>query len=75
MPPSITPLPPSDLQTRLLRRLRADALPSRLLNLIQTACDEAVSAEGLVLSQPERRRLLHSLSAPLWTDLQQRLEE
>ncbi len=58
-----------DLSSRVLLRLRKDGVDRQVLNLLRTACDQALAVEGIGLSQVEKNRLIlemaHSIvSAP-----------
>ncbi len=50
------------LSSRVLLRLRQDGVDQQVLNLLRTACDQALAAEGMVLSQMEKDRLVKEIA-------------
>jgi hypothetical protein len=47
-----------NLRARILQRLRSTKIEDQIREMIHMAFDEALSAENVVLSQPEKKRLL-----------------
>jgi hypothetical protein len=63
------PLSGLDLKGRILQRIRSVGVDRQVLDLVQTACESALKAEGVVLRWVEKKRLVaevfRSLSAEL----------
>ncbi len=51
-----------DLSGRILLHLRLDGVDQQVLALLRTACDKALAAEGIVLSQVEKDRLVKEMA-------------
>lgn len=51
-----------DLPGRVLLRLRSIGVDRQILSLLQTACEQALSAESIVLSKVEKDRLIQEIA-------------
>ncbi len=51
-----------NLSTRILLHLRLDGVDQQVLALLRSACEKALNAEGIVLSQLEKDRLVKELA-------------
>jgi len=56
-----------DLRSRVLLRFHASGVDKQILTLLQTACDQALAAEGVALSQREKNRLIKEMARSILT--------
>lgn len=63
----------SGLYQRMLNRLRDKNIEEQITGLILQSYETALNAENVVLSRPERKRLLAQLSKQVLEDVSKRL--
>ncbi len=64
-----------ELRERVLKQMRSAHIDDHIFELIQAACNSALSDQGLVLSAAEQRRLLADVMKSVLDDMQRRLDQ
>ena len=58
-----------NLRTRILQKVRSTKIEDQIREMIHTAFDDALAAEHIVLSQPEKKRLLAQILKSILDDV------
>ncbi len=64
-----------EVRGRVLRGMRAAGIDDQLFDLVQNAYERVLSAETLVLSRAEKRRLLADVLKSVLEEMNRRLEK
>jgi hypothetical protein len=63
-----------DLRKRMLQRVRSFKVNDQILEVIQVAYDNALKEEHIILSSPERKRMLSQISKSVLEDMIKKLD-
>ncbi len=63
------------LRGRMLQHLRSGNINDHIFEVVRAACDAAIAADNLILSQPEKRRLLADVLKSVLTEMDRRLDQ
>lgn len=64
-----------NLQKRMLQRIQSAKVNDRIFEVVQQAYEVALDKEGIVLSRPERKRLLSQLLKLVLEDMTRKLDD
>lgn len=64
-----------NLQKRMLQRLQSARIDDQIFEVVKQAYEVALNEEGILLSQPERKRLLSQLLKMVLEDMTRKLDE
>lgn len=64
-----------NLQKRMLQRLKSAKVDDQIFQVVQQAYEVALSEEGVVLSRPERKRLLSQILKQVLDDMRKKLDD
>jgi len=64
-----------NLQKRILQRVQSSGINEKIVEIIRGAYEDAINAENVVLSGPERRRLFSQVSKLILEDVNKKLDE
>ena len=64
-----------DLKKRMLQRVRAFKVNDQILEVIQVAYEDALKEEHIILSSPERKRMLSQISKSVLEEMIKKLED
>jgi hypothetical protein len=64
-----------NLQKRMLQRLKSAKIDDQIFEVVKRAYEVALDEEGILLSRPERKRLLSRLLKLLLEDMTRRLDD
>ncbi len=64
-----------DLRSRVLQRLHSSRINDRVFELVESAYEDALSVDNVVLSRIERRRLLGDVLRLVLDDMSKRLAQ
>lgn len=65
----------TNLQKRMLQRVRTARVNDQILELVQKAYENALNEENIVLSRPERKRLFSQIFKLLLEDIVNKLDD
>ena len=63
-----------NLKERLFKRVKSAEVADRIFEIVQAAYENALSEENIVLSRPERKRLLAQILSMVLEDMIQKLD-
>ena len=63
-----------DLRKRMFQRLQSFKVNDQIFEVIQVAYEDALKEEHIILSGPERRRMLSQISKSVLEDMIQKLD-
>ena len=63
-----------NLKERMFKRVKSAKVNDRIFEIVQAAYENALSEENIVLSRPERKRLLAQILSMVLEDMIQKLE-
>ena len=63
-----------DLKKRMLQRIQSFKVNAQILEVIQVAYEDALKEEHLILSSPERKRMLSRISKSILEDMLEKLD-
>ncbi len=64
-----------DLRQHIMARLRAAKIDDQVIEIMENAAENALAAEHLVLSRPEKKRLLTEVMRSVLGDINKKLDE
>ena len=64
-----------NLQKRILQRVQSSGINEQIIESVRRAYEDAINAENIVLSGPERRRLFSQISKFILEDVNKKLDE
>jgi hypothetical protein len=64
-----------DLKKRMLQHVQSAKINDQIFQVVQRAYEDALSTENIVLSRPERKRLLSQILKDVLDDMVQKLEK
>ena len=64
-----------DLKKRMLQRVQSSKVNDKIFEVVQGAYEEALRAENIVLSGPERKRMLSQILKLVLDDMVQKLDD
>lgn len=64
-----------DLKKRMLQRLQSFKVDEQLLEVLQVAYEDALKEEHVILSSPERRRMLSQISKSVLEEMIKKLDD
>jgi hypothetical protein len=62
-----------DLRKRILNRVQSTKIEEQIIEMAQKAFEDALAAEKVVLSQPEKKRLFSQIMRTIFDDMLGRL--
>ena len=62
-----------DLKERMFKRVKAAKVDDRIFEIVQQAYENALNEENIVLSRPERQRLLSQILSLVLEDMSKKL--
>ncbi len=65
----------SDLKKRVLRHVQAARVNDQVFEAVQKAYEEVLASEHIVLSRPERKRLLSQILKSVLEDMLKKLDD
>ena len=63
------------LQKRLIKRVQAAKVDDQIFEAVQAAYEKTLKSENIVLSRPERERLLRNVLKAVLTDMLAKLDD
>ena len=63
-----------NLKERMFKRVKSAEVADRIFEIVQAAYENALSEENIVLSRPERKRLLAQILSMVLEDMIQKLD-
>jgi hypothetical protein len=63
-----------DLKKRMLQRIQSFKVNDQILEVLQVAYEDALKEEHIILSSPERKRMLSQISKSVLGDMLRKLE-
>jgi hypothetical protein len=63
-----------DLKKRMLQRVQSFKVNDRIFEVVQVAYENALKAENIVLSSPERKRMLSQILKSVLEDMIKKLD-
>ena len=63
------------LRGRMLQHLQSGNITDHIFEVVRAACDAALAPDNLVLSQPEKRRLLADVLKSILTEMNRQLDQ
>ena len=63
-----------NLKERMFKRVKSAKVNDRIFEIVQAAYENALSEENIVLSRPERKRLLAQILSMVLEDMIQKLD-
>ena len=63
-----------DLKKRMLQRLQSFKVNNKILEVLQVAYEDALKEEHVILSTPERKRMLSQISKSVLEDMLKKLD-
>jgi uncharacterized membrane protein YheB (UPF0754 family) len=64
-----------NLKERILQQVRSARVNDRIFKVVQNAYEEALAQENIILSRPERKRLLAQVLKQVLADMLKKLDE
>jgi hypothetical protein len=64
-----------DLKKRILQRMQSAKIEDEIFNAVAKIFEQALAAENIVLSRPEKARLLRQMLKPVLTDMVAKLDD
>ena len=64
-----------DLKKRMLRRIQAFKVNEQILEVLQVAYEDALKEEHVILSSPERKRMLSQISKSILEEMLKKLDD
>jgi hypothetical protein len=64
-----------NLQKRMLQRVQSAKIDDQIFEVVKRAYEVALNEEGIILSRPERKRLLSQLLKLVLGDMMKKLED
>jgi len=64
-----------NLQKRMLQRVQSAKIDDQIFEVVKQAYEVALNEEGIVLSRPERKRLLSQLLKLVLDDMMKKLDD
>ena len=64
-----------NLQKRMLQRLKSAKIDDQIFEVVKQAYEVALNEEGILLSRPERKRLLSQLLKLVLDDMMKKLDD
>jgi hypothetical protein len=65
----------TDLKKRVLRRVQAAKVSDQIFESVQKAYEDVLTSEQIVLSRPERKRLLSQILRSVLEDMLKKLDD
>jgi len=65
----------ANLKTRMLKRLQAARVHDQIFQVVQQAYENALGEENVVLSRPERQRMLSQILKQVLDDMVKKLDK
>jgi ABC-type protease/lipase transport system fused ATPase/permease subunit len=65
----------ANLKTRMLKRVQAAGVHDRIFQVVQDAYENALGEESVVLSRPERQRMLSQILRQVLDDMAKKLDK
>jgi hypothetical protein len=65
----------ANLKTRMLKRIRDAGVHDRIFQVVQHAYENALGEENVVLSRPERQRMLSQILKQVLEDMVKKLDK
>jgi hypothetical protein len=63
-----------NLQSRILKNVRATRVNDQIFSVVQKAFEDALKKENIVLSSPEKKRMLAQIMKDVLTDMLSKLD-
>jgi hypothetical protein len=64
-----------DLKKRMIQHVQSAKINDQIFQVVQRAFEDALNSENIVLSRPERKRLLSQILKDVLDDMIQKLEK